>query len=64
MVSHHPRNRQILIVTAQTGTAGSNFLMLYKNWISRRACDCDGYALVGILAGVFVIAIVTNPILP
>jgi hypothetical protein len=41
--------------------------IMYANMIeavSRRACDCAGYALVGILAGVFVIAIVTNPILP
>ena len=40
---------------------------MYANMIElvwRRACDCAGYALVAILACVFVIAIVTNPILP
>ncbi len=40
---------------------------MYANMIqplSRQANDCVGYALVGILTGVFLAAVFTNPILP
>jgi hypothetical protein len=60
---NHHSNAEDCRLAVHSGDIGNMYANMIE-FLSRRAIDCAGVALVGILTGVFLVAIFTNPILP